>query len=191
MFRRFAPLASAVLITSSLLISGCDGSVRREGRPQAELEVVRVDLAHNRRWVLRKDELTVYDHMNGRRLRHIVLPDWVVAGPNDACAPDMVLDASGAVFVSSNVLPVLWRIDAQRFQVIRIALQLDADTDKEIGFTGLSLGADGTLTAAGATFPSLWHIDLGSARASRIAAAATGADARCETSRAARDRRAI
>jgi hypothetical protein len=182
MFRRFALLASAVLFASSILISGCDGSVRREGPPKAELEVVRVDLAHNRRWVLGKDALTVYDHMNGRRLRHI---------PNEVCAPDMVLDASGAAFVSSNVVPVLWRIDPQRFQVIRIALQLDADSDKEVGFTGLSLGADGSFTAAGATFPSLWRIDLGAGRASKIAGGPTGADARCETSPAARDRRAI
>jgi hypothetical protein len=181
----------AVMVLSVCLLAGCDGSVRREGPPEVGLEVVRVDLAHNRRWVLREDALTVYDHMNGRRLRHIILPDWVLAGPKDGCAPDIVLDASGAALVSSNVLPVLWRIDPRRFQITRIALELETDTDKEVGFTGLSFSPDGQLLAAGATFPSLWRIDLGTGRASRTSTLAIGEDARCETSPAARDRRAI
>lgn len=154
---------------AAVLLAACDGSVRREGPPEIGLEVVRVDLAHNRRWVLREHSLTVYDHMNGRRLRHIILPDWVVAGPRDGCAPDMVLDSSGAALVSSNVLPVLWRVDPQRFQVARIALELDADTDKEVGFAGLSPAGDGVLIAAGATFESLWRLDLRSATASKLA----------------------
>ncbi len=164
MFGRFA----LAVIVSSLVVSGCDGSVRREGPPQVGLEIVRVDLAHNRRWVLREDALTVYDHMNGRRLRHIILPDWVLAGPKDGCAPDIVLDASGAALVSSNVQPVLWRVDPQRFQIIRIALELETDTDKEVGFTGLSFSADGELIAAGATFASLWRIDLAAGRATKL-----------------------
>lgn len=178
-------------VAAAMLLPACDGSVRREGPPEVGLEIVRVDLAHNRRWVLRKDALTVYDHMNGRRLRQIILPDWVLAGPKDGCAPDIVLDASGAALVSSNVLPVLWRVDPQRFQLTRIALELETDTDREVGFTGLSFSPDGQLLAAGATFPSLWRIDLSAGRARRIATLATGEDARCETSPAARDRRAI
>ena len=42
-------------------------------------------------------------------------------GPNpskeDACPPGLAIDPSGAAFVSSSVLPVLWRIDPQRFHV--------------------------------------------------------------------------
>lgn len=173
MFKRFASLAPAAVIVSSLAVSGCDGSVRREGPPEVGLEIVRVDLAHNRRWVLREHALSVYDHMNGRRLRHIILPDWVLAGPKDGCAPDIVLDASGAALVSSNVLPVLWRVDPQRFQVIRIALQLDADAGKEVGLTGLAFSADGELIAAGTTFASLWRIDLGAGRATKLASLPT------------------
>ena len=168
MFKRFASLTATAVVVSSLVISGCDGSVRREGPPEVGLEVVRVDLAHNRRWVLREHALSVYDHLNGRRLRHIILPDWVVAAPMDACAPDLVLDASGAALVSSNVLPVLWRIDPQRFQITRIGLALDADTDKDFGFAGLSFDGDGILIAAASTFASVWRIDIRAASATKI-----------------------
>jgi hypothetical protein len=157
-----------VSAAAAILLAACDGSVRRVGPPEVGLEVVRVDLAHNRRWVLREHALTVYDNLNGRRLRHIILPDWVVAGPRHGCAPDMVLDASGAALVSSNVLPVLWRVDPRRFQITRIALELESDTDKDVGFAGLSFSADGVLIAAGATFPSLWRIDLQAARATKL-----------------------
>lgn len=166
---RFAPLASAAVIVSTLALSACDGSVRREGPPEVGFEIVRVDTAHNRRWVLREDALTVYDALNRRRLRRIVLPDWVLAGPPYGCPPDLVLDAKGAAFVSSNVQPVLWRVDPQGFRPTRMDIALDADTDKDVGFTGFSLASDGALIATGATFPSLWRIDLASGRATKLA----------------------
>lgn len=71
--------------------------------------------------------------------------------------------------MSSNVLPVLWRVDPQRFQVTRIALELDADIDKDVGFTALSFASDDVLIAAGATYASLWRLDLRSATASKLA----------------------
>ena len=148
------------------LLSACDGSVRREGPPQAEFQLVRVDSTHNRRWVLEMDALTVYDDLNRRRLRRLVLPDWALAGPRDACAPDMVLDRNGAAYVSSNVLPILWRIDPARFEITRIAL--DANTDKDIGFTGLKFAGEGVLVANGTTVASQWRIDLRSARATLV-----------------------
>lgn len=164
-FRLFTSSAAIAV----LLASGCDGSVRREGRPQAQFEVVRTDAARNRLWVLDQDSLTVYDGTNRRRLRRLILPDWVLAGPRDSCPPGLVLDSSGAAFVSSNVLPVLWRVGPQKFQLTRIDLALDADNDKEVGFTGLSFAGDGTLLAAGATFGSRWRIDLRAATASKLA----------------------
>jgi len=167
------------LFLSLILLCACDGSVRREGVPDALLQVERSDVAGNRVWVLEPDAVTVYDRTNRRRLRRVILPDWVLAGPRDACAPDLVLDASGAAVVSSNVLPVLWRIDPQRFEVKQIFLTLDRDTDKDVGFTGLVFAADGTLTASGATFASAWRIDLASGRATRMDA--SPAATRCET----------
>lgn len=161
-------LTAAVLAASTFILDACDGSVRREGPPEVGFQVVRVDAARNRRWVLELESLTVYDDTNGRRLRRLILPDWVLAGEGYACPPDLVLDSSGAAFVSSNVLPMLWRVGSQRFEVTRIELTPGSDGDKDLGFTGLSFAADGVLIAAGATFGSLWRIDLQSARAARI-----------------------
>lgn len=166
-------------LLSFVWLCGCDGSVRREG-PQVELlRVERVDAQGNRRWVLNQEGLSVYDQTNGRRLRRITLPDWTLAGPSDACAPDLVLDASGAAIVSSNVVPVLWRIDPQRFDVRLISLTLQDDADKDVGFTRLFAVGDGTLLANGATFDSLWRIDLTARTAARVGSAPGGR--RCET----------
>jgi hypothetical protein len=151
-----------------ILLCGCDGSVRREG-PQVELlRVERVDTHGNRRWVLNQEGVSVYDHISGRRLRRITLPDWTLSGPGDACAPDLVLDASGTAFVSSNVVPVLWRIDPARFDVRLMALTLKDDADKDVGFTTLFAVGDGTLLANGTTFDSLWRIDLSAKTAKRV-----------------------
>lgn len=153
-------MSRVFLLSAILLMSACDGSVRREGPPQVELAIVRVDSAHNRRWVLETSALAVYDNLNHRRLRLIALPDWVLAGPYDSSPPDIVLDRGGAAYVSSNVLPVLWRVDPRSFQVTKIELVLDAHADKDIGFTALQFVGDGVLAARGSTLASQWLIDL-------------------------------
>jgi hypothetical protein len=151
------------------LLAACDGSVRRDGPPEIEFQLVRVDAERNRRWVLELDAVTVYDNLNMRRLRRIVLPDWVVAGPRDGCPPGLVIEPSGTVLVSSNVLPVLWRVRPERFEITRIDVALDSDTDKDVGFSSLSLAGDGMLLASGSTVSSQWRIDLRSARATKLA----------------------
>lgn len=174
-------ITMATALATLILVCACDGSVRREGPVEPLLQVMRADAERNRLWVLDQDALTLYDKLNRRRLRRIILPEWVLAGESHACAPDVVLDAAGTVFVSSNVLPVLWRIDPQSFEVARIALTLDSDNDKDVGFTGLSFAADGVLIAAGATFGSLWRIDLRTASASKVASHPSPVGAPCGT----------
>jgi len=151
------------------MLSACDGSLRRERPAAAKLEVVRADPARNRLWVLDLEVISVYDNTNGRRLRRIVLPEWIVLPKQYSCLPDLALDSSGTAFVSSNALPVLWRIDPQRYEVTRIELALDTDTDKDVGFTGLSFAGDGTILAAGAMASALWQIDTSAASARKIA----------------------
>jgi hypothetical protein len=158
-----------VAVMAAVMLCACDGSLRGEGRAEATLRVVRTDAARNRLWVLEREALTVYDNTNGRQLRRMVLPEWVLLGARYSCPPDLALDSSGAAFVSSNVLPVLWRVGPQRFEITRIELALDADADKDVGFTGLSFAGDGTLLAAGTTFGSLWHLDPRTASARKIA----------------------
>ena len=178
MFTRSNLFISAAALAATTLLSSCDGSVRREGPPTAEQQQVsRIDAERNRLWVLEPEALTLYDNTNGRRLRRIVLPDVVLAGVGHACPPGMVLDRAGALFISSNVVPVVWRVNPIGFEVTRTALTLDSDADKDVGFTGLSVAANGVLMAAGATFGSLWRIDLGRSRASKVASYPSAADA--------------
>lgn len=162
-------LTAAMLAASTFILGACDGSVRREGVAQGKLEIVRADAQRNRLWVLDPEALTLYDNLNGRRLRRLALPEPFLVGDEYACPPDIALDAAGTVFVSSNVLPVLWRIDPQGFEITRIELALNADTDKDFGFTGLSFAGDDILIAAGSTFASLWRIDIRTASATKIA----------------------
>jgi hypothetical protein len=159
----------AVAVMAAVTLGACDSTLQREGQAEPTLRVVRTDAARNRLWILEREALTLYDNTNGRQLRRMVLPEWVLLGARYSCPPDLALDSSGAVFVSSNVLPVLWRVGPQRFEITRIELALDADADKDVGFTGLSLAGDGTFLAAGTTFASLWHLDPRTASARKIA----------------------
>jgi hypothetical protein len=159
----------ATLVIATLILSACDGSVRREGPAVMEFQVVRADTARGRLWVLDATGLALHDSINGRLLRRVELPGLFIAGSDNLCPPDLMVDAAGAVLVSSDVLPVIWRIDPQGLEVRRIELALDADDTKDVGFTGLSLASDGIVIAAGATFPSLWRIDLERAAASKVA----------------------
>ncbi len=161
------------------MLWACDGSVRREGPAVKDFQVTRADAARSRLWVLDARGLALHDSVNGRRLRHVELPGLFLAGSDNLCPPDIAFDATGTVFVSSDVLPVIWRVDPERFEVTRIELALDADRDKDIGFTGLSFASDGIVIAAGATVPSLWRIDLNRASASKIASYPASARA-CE-----------
>jgi len=167
----------AVAVMAAGMLCACDSGVQREDRAEATLRVARTDAARNRLWVLEPDALTLYENTTGRQLRRMVLPDWVLVDAGYSCPPDLALDSSGAAFVSSNVLPVLWRVGPERFEITRIELALDADADKDVGFTGLSFAGDGTLLAAGTTFGSLWHLDTSTASARKIASYPAVADA--------------
>jgi uncharacterized protein YjiK len=72
--------------------------------------------------------------------------------------------------VTSNVLPVLWKIDPQTLAVTVHPLQLDADIDKDVGFSGLAYSArDGAYFAVSELHGTLWRIDLPLRRAQKIA----------------------
>jgi hypothetical protein len=165
-----------IIAALSLSLFACDGSVRREGPPPKPwLHVVRADAERNRLWVLEPEALSLHDNINGRRLRRVALPEPFFVEGHHALAPDIAWDASGTVYVSSNVLPVLWRVEPVSLVVKRIELDLGADGDKDVGFTDLRFAANGELTATGTTFPSQWRIELRSARASRIASPSSAA----------------
>jgi hypothetical protein len=120
------------------------------------------------RWVIESGSL--YLEQPGKPRRAVELPGWHWAGEPYACAPDIAVGPRGEVVVTSNVLPVLWKIDPRTLAVSVHRLQLDADTDKDVGFSGLTYSArDGAWFAVSGLHGTLWRIDPPLRRAQRIA----------------------
>ena len=133
------------------------------------------DAARNRVWVLDSDAVYLIE---GTQKKRFDLPGWVHAREPYICAPDLAVDAQGAVVVTSNVMPVLWRIEPAKAQVTKHELTLDADTDKDLGFTGLTYAPDqGVFFGVSATYGSLWRIDPLLRRAQKIQSSAALSDA--------------
>jgi len=124
------------------------------------------DPIRKRVWVLEAD--AVYLQEGGRKQR-FELPGWLHARDSYVCTPDLAVDAQGAVVVTSNVAPVVWRIEPATAQVTRHELALDADGDKEVGFTSISYARhQRAFFAFSATHGSVWRIDPQLSRAQKI-----------------------
>ncbi|HWM43894.1 MAG TPA: hypothetical protein VNP36_15770 [Burkholderiales bacterium] len=122
------------------------------------------------RWVIEAGSL--YLEQPGKARRAVELPGWHWAGEPYACAPDIAVGPRGEVVVTSNVLPVLWKIDPQTLAVSVHPLQLDADSDKDVGFSGLVYSErNGAYFAVSGLHGTLWRIDPLLRRAQKIALA--------------------
>jgi len=127
-----------------------------------------VDPQRNRVWLLTQAGVFVYDLSRPERIA-VSLPDWFVADPHYGCLPDLALGPGGEAVVTSNVLPTLWRIDPESLAVSVHPLALDADTDKDVGFSGLAYSPQhGAFLAASYAHGSLWKVDRQLARAQKI-----------------------
>src|SRR6267142_1678039 len=124
------------------------------------------DASRNRVWVLESD--AVYLHEGAHKTR-FELPGWIYAAEPYACSPDLAVDAKGTAVVTSNIAPVVWRIEPAKLQVTKHELTLDADADKDVGFSGLAYAPDqGVFFAVSAIYGSLWRIDPLLRRAQKI-----------------------
>jgi hypothetical protein len=150
-----------VAVLAAALLAACTS-------PEETALRVRPDAERNLLWTLDLQGVAIYNNTSGRLVQRVELPGWVVAGRQFGCPPDLVVDSSGAAIVSSNVLPVLWRIEPMRFEVSMLTLALDTDQDKDVGFSGLTFARDGALLAVGSSFGSLWRIDLRAASAAKL-----------------------
>ncbi len=164
-------------ILSGLAIAACTESPGTMGEvPASQAEGlhaaavrVRMDSPRARRWELGWGEVFVYDVASGRFIRRIPLTGASMSGARGTCRPDLVVSRSGAVIVSSNAQPVLWRIDPASFEVRRYDIAPDSDRSKDFGFSALAWDVDEkTLYAASAVMGTLWRIDLDAATASKI-----------------------
>ena len=121
-----------------------------------------------RSWVIDAGELFLQEA--GKARRAVSLPGWHWAGEPYACAPAVAAGPQGEVVVTSNVLPVLWTIDPRTLAVSVHPLQLDADTDKDVGFSGLVYSQrDGAWFAVSEAHGTLWRIDPLLRRAQTVA----------------------
>ncbi len=136
------------------------------GGDHADPYRIRVDIQRGRYWMLGGDHVSVYGVADKRLIRKIVLPGWNVADFMNV--PDMALDRSGAALISSNIVPMLWRIDPESFKVTRMDITLQTKENWDIGFTGLAFAADGTLFGVTALAASLWTIKPDEAKATPI-----------------------
>lgn len=120
-----------------------------------------------RAWVIDAGELLL--EQAGKPRRAITLPDWQWAAQPYACVPDIAWGPRGEVVVSSNVLPVLWKIDPETLRVSMHRLELDADADKDVGFSGLVYSErNGAYFAVSGLHGSLWRIDPLLRRAQKV-----------------------
>jgi hypothetical protein len=138
------------------------------GLHQRDAIAVRSDPVRGRLWVLSLDSLRIYDTATRKPLRELELPSWYITdGP---CAPDLMLDGSGSAFVSSNVVPQLWRIDATTFEVTVVDITLRGREHWDLGFAALRLTSAGTLRALSSNANSVWAIDVSTGSAEMIEA---------------------
>jgi hypothetical protein len=119
-------------------------------------------------WVLNVDGVYVQQARKPRL--EVKLPGWHWAHEPYACPPAVAIGPRGEALVTSNVLPVLWKIDPQTLAVTVHSLELDADLDKDVGFSGLVYSArDGAYFAVSELHGTLWRIDPLLRRAQKIA----------------------
>jgi len=162
-------------------IGGCDVGVAPLQAPQPASGVLysdstdvryHLDPARNRVWFLSQDGVFVYD-VGTRQKVAVPLPDWLWLGADYSCLPDLALGPNGEAVVTSNILPTLWRIDPETLAVSVHELVLDADTGKDVGFSGLVYSsAHHAFFAVSDLHGSLWKIDPQLTKAGKIALSA-------------------
>ena len=165
-------LMKLIVAAAALATAGCgegggfpgvEAAVNRAGE---DVLRARHDAARGRLWTLGLDGVRVYEPGGKRLIRHVALPGWSVA--RFMCNPDLVIDRSGGVTISSNVQSRLWHVDGETFAVTEREITLTGRERWEAGFGGLAHAADGSLLGRTANGISLWKIDVAGARASLV-----------------------
>ena len=143
-----------------LVLAGHQDGIQRALR-------IKLDAMRDRLWLLDRGHVYIYQVATWRFVRQVALPGWTLALDN--CLPDMAVDRSGAAFISSNVVPMLWRIDPDTFEVTVYVIELDAGQDKDSGISAITFSTDdGTLFAASASIGYLWRIDTATRMAHKV-----------------------
>ena len=130
---------------------------------------VRHDAPRQRTWYLVAGDGVYLQEEGGDALWRFALPGWVNTVRTQASDPDLVVEPDGSLLVSSNIVPDLWRVDADSRAVARLRVAPDQDTTKDFGFASLRIAGDGVLYAIGSIDGGGWRIDVEAGRAQRRA----------------------
>jgi hypothetical protein len=161
----------------SAIIIGCDAIAAQpelQAVPEAwyagELPILRfqADPARERGWILTRMGVLVFDFKTRKTTGYVPLPEWVWAHEQFSNLPDLALGPNGEAVITSNVLPILWRVDPLTLAVSRHELVTDVDADKDVGLTGLTYSAEQGAFFAVSNLGSLWRIDPLFRRAQKI-----------------------
>lgn len=135
---------------------------------QPNVRRAKMDESRARVWTLQESGIVLFSASSHTILRLVSLPGWIWAREPFAYPPDLAIAPNGDVFVSSNVIPVIWRIDTVTFQVSQHDLAVD-DKGKDIGFSAMAFSTQqAALFAINGLDGSLWRIDSTLKRAHRI-----------------------
>jgi len=120
----------------------------------------RIDPARNRVWILTSEGLSLRTGGSTGRVVAVALPSWQWVDEQYGCPPDLALGPKGEVVVTSNIVSTLWRIDPDSLAVSTHEPALDADSDKDVGFSGIEYSSEhGMFVAVSDIHGSLWRID--------------------------------
>ncbi|MBI1943745.1 MAG: hypothetical protein HYS35_08770 [Betaproteobacteria bacterium] len=134
-----------------------------------------VDAARSRAWSLTRDGVSLHDVTKAKAIA-VTLPGWRWAGAPFGCPPALALGPKGEAIITSDVLPMLWRVDPETLAVSVHSPALDGDADKDLGFSALTYSAKhGAYFALSHSNASLWRIDPFLRTAQKTPLAATAA----------------
>jgi len=161
-------IAVACLAASLLALAGCERSAALSPAPRAIQaapdaglgdERRRDDPARDRVWVLNSQGVFMY-RAGTPGFVEITLPSWQWLDAPYGSLPDLALGPDGEAVITSNVVPILWRIDPETLAVSMHELALDSDQDKDVGFSSLVYSAEHeAFFAVSDAQGSRWQID--------------------------------
>ena len=149
--------------------------------PDPEMLKSLADGASTRIYVLVRDGVEVVDAASRRKVAFVSLGDWVWVGEKYSCPPDMVLAPEGDILVTSNVLPVVWRIDRRTLATTVHKLVLEKDQGRDIGFISLRWSRNMRNFVALSNSGATWYLDATLSRGRKMSGAPAAPMARpCE-----------
>ena len=160
---------------------GCDTNAALSPKPLAEIKAQpgrapdkrsKTDLARNRVWLLTREGVFLQDFEDralAGSITKLEIPGWIWAGAPYGSLPDLALGPKGEAVITSDVLPTLWRIDPETLAVSVHPISLDADTDRDVGFSGLAYSPEHSMYfAVSPGQGTLWRVDRELTRAQKI-----------------------